>query len=302
VTAPDPQSGPIPPPRPPAGPVYPPVAYPPIQPPPSAQLSAPPDPMSGPPGSFSGPPAPYSVSPAAPASAKRSRGAGVALGVAALALLVAVVSLVVAWRAVDQAGDAKQFALAGGDGVVVTPTQAAATAPVATTQAPPPASAAAADEPVDPAPTGTGEPPLDERTVYTPKYQGESLTLKMDQCGETMAADLDEPRANTGAGVDIVLNGECSNRPAYFSLGEGVAASQTGAPGMTPQECGERIRTAPLGESTIPVRQGSVICLRTSFAEAVGNGDSQRLVVAEVTGTASDGAVTIKATAWNIPR
>jgi hypothetical protein len=258
--------------------------------------------MSGPPGLYSGPPAPYSVSPAAPVPARRSRGAVLAMGVSALALLVAVVSLVVAWRAVDQAGDAKQFALAGGD-TAAAPTSGAAPAPApaATTQAPP-TEAAQTSDPVNPAPTGTGEPPLDERTVYAPKYEGQSLTLKADRCNEAMAADLDEPRANTGTGVDIVLNGGCTTRPIYFSLGGGVAASQSGSPGMTPRDCAERIRTAPLGESTIPVRQGVVICLTTSFAEAVERGDDQRLVLVEVTGVAADGAVTIKATAWNIPR
>jgi hypothetical protein len=266
-------------------------------PPSAAPLS--PDPMSGPPGPFSA--APYSVSPAAPAPARRSRSAGVALGVAALALLFAVVSLVVAWRAVDQAQDARQFALAGDDSVVAA-NQTPAAPPAATTQAPPATSAAPAGEPVNPAPSGTGEPPLDERTVYTAKYEGQSLTLKTDQCGETMAADLDEPRANTGAGVDIVLNGDCSNRPAYFSMGAGVSASQSGSPGMTPQDCAERIRTAPLGESTVPVRQGVVLCLTTSFGEATERGDNQRLVVFEVTGVANDGAVTIKSTAWDIPR
>jgi hypothetical protein len=302
VTAPDPQSH-VPPPRPPAGPAYPPpVAYPPMSSPPtSPPLSAPPSPMSGPPGLFSGPPAPYSVSPAAPAPAKRARGAVVALGVAALALLVAAVSLVVAWRAVDQAGDAKQIALASGTGSA---SEAPAAAPpsVASEEAPVPTEAPATGAPAVPDPNGSGAPPLNEQTVYTSKYEKQELTLKAE-CSYSMYADLDEPRANVGSsGYDLALTGFCTNRPGYLSLGTGVEGSTSGSSNMTPKDCAEKIRTAPLGDATVPARKGSVVCLTTSFAEAQEKGDNQRLVLLEVTGVADDGAVTIKATAWNIPR
>jgi hypothetical protein len=297
VTAPDPQFS-VPPPRPPAGPTYPPLSTPPdpMSGPPGP-FSGPPAPYSGPPAPYSGPPAPYSVSPAAPAPAKRSRGAVLALGVAALALAVAVISLVVAWRAVDQAGDAKQLALVGESGQEAPATQAPAAAPETITQAPP-----ATDAPIEPAPSGTAAPPLNEQTVYKPKYEKQSLTLKA-RCSYHMYADLDEPRANVSeSGYDVALTGECATEPGFLRLGQGVEGSTSGAAGMTPHDCAERIRTSPLGDASIPARQGTVVCLTTSFAEAQALGENQRLVLFEITGVADDGAVTIKSTAWDIPR
>ena len=288
MTAPDPQSQ-IPPPRPPAGPVYPPpMTYPPHS-----------APMSGPPGSFSGPPAPYSVSPAAPAGAKRSRGVLLALGVSALALLVAAVSLVVAWRAVDQAGDAKRFALAGGGGVA-----APATEVPATTAAPPPTTAAPTGTPAPPDPTSTADPaPLDERTVYTVTYEKQVLTLKAG-CNDNMYIDLDEPRANVEySDYDLGFVNRCQGGTSNLNLGEGVEGSEAGNPQMTPHDCAERIRTSPIGtDAQVPVRKGVVLCLTTSLAKARGKGDSQRMVRLEITGTADDGTVTLQSTAWNIPR
>ncbi|MDQ7907945.1 hypothetical protein RB614_25805 [Phytohabitans sp. ZYX-F-186] len=284
MTAPDPQ---YPVPRPPAGPAYPP-------------FSAPPDQMSAPP--LSAPPAPYPVSPAAPAPAKRSRGALLAVGVSTLALLVAVVSLAVAWRAVDQAGDAKRFALAGAADVPAPVTQAPA--PPATTGAPPPTEAPATDAPIAPDPTSTAEPaPLDERTVYTVEYEKQVLTLKAG-CNDSMYIDLDEPRANVEYNdYDLGFTRRCQGGTSNLGLGEGVEGSESGNPQMTPHDCAERIRTAPIGtDAAVPVRKGVVLCLTTSLASARAKGDSQRMVRLEITGAADDGTVTLQGTAWNIPR
>lgn len=297
MTAFDPQAGAIPPPRPPAGPVPPsptqPVAYP----PPST------DPMSAPPAPFSGPPGMYPVSPAAAEPGHRPRGALLVFGVAALALLIAVVSLVVAWRALDQARDAKQIALAaGGREPSGRASQAQGPVPTVSVPAEPPTAAAPTEASIDSAPSGTGAPSLDEHTVYTPKYERQALTLKA-ACSYEMYADLDEPRANvSNAGYDIALNGFCVNEPGYLSLGSGVEGSTSAEPGLTPHDCAERIRTAPLGSARIPARKGTAACLTTSFAEAQEKGDTQRLVFLEITGVAEDGAVTIRATAWDIPR
>lgn len=289
MTAPDPQY-PVPPPRPPAGPAYPPPP-------------GPPEPMSGPPGMFSGPPAPYSVSPAPPAKPPRSRGAVFATGVAVLALLVAAVSLVVAWRAIDQADDARQFALAGG-GVAVAPATGAPTPPPTT--AAPPTTAPAATEPATVTdPTSTGEPPpLDARTVYTPKYERQVLTLRVAGCNDSMYIDLDEPRANVGSNDnDLTYYNRCAGEASVLRLGDGVEASDTGSPQMTPHDCAERIRTAPLGsEASVPVRKGVVLCVTTSLATARSKGDSQRMVRLEITGVADDRTVTLQSTAWDIPR
>lgn len=300
MTAPDPHSGSVPPPRPPVGPAYPPpVTYPPIAPPPAT-----PEPMSAPPGSFSGPPAPYSVSPAAPAPARRSRGALFAIGVAALALLLAVISLVVAWRAVDQAGDAKQFALAGGTAAAADPATEAPAPPPTTEAAPPPTGSEPTDLPSPPDPSSTAEPaPLDERTVYTAKYERQTLTLRAG-CNDSMYIDLDEPRANVpNTDYDLGFTRRCLGDTSNLSLGEGVEASESGSPQMTPHDCAERIRTAPIGtDAGVPVRKGVVLCLTTSLGKAREKGDSQRMVRLEITGVADDGTVTLQSTAWNIPR
>lgn len=307
MTAPDPQS-PVPPPRPPAGPAYPPpapsVMYPPLytSPPTSPPMSTLPDPMSGPPGSFSGPPAPYSLSPAAPTPARRSRGSLLALGVAALALLVATVSLLVAWRAVDQAGDARQFALSGGAASDVA--GPATQAPAPTTGAPPQTEAPTTDSPSVPDPTSTAEPaPLDERTAYKVKYERQVLTLKAG-CNDSMYIDLDEPRANVEYNdYDLGFTRRCQGGTSNLSLGEGGEGSESGNPQMTPHECAERIRTAPIGtDAQVPVRKGVVLCLTTSLASARAKGDSQRMVRLEITGAADDGTVTLLSTAWDIPR
>ncbi|MFY1649725.1 hypothetical protein ACN27J_02345 [Solwaraspora sp. WMMB762] len=59
---------------------------------------------------------------------------------------------------------------------------------------------------------------------------------------------------------------------------------------------------SPLGNDTpVPVRQGVVLCLVTSFEVAESRGDPRRMVLVEITGVAADGRVTIAATAWNIP-
>jgi hypothetical protein len=241
-------------------------------------------------------PPPRPPLPAGPVSGKRLPYGVAALAVAGLALLLALGSAVFAWRAIDQAKDAKQVALAG---------RAEPVAPAAASPSSSPSSAAEplpSEEPVEPA--GTGEPaPLDERTVYTPKYEKQSLTLKARECNHSMYADLDEPRANVAStGYDLVLSGDCSGNLLYLRLGEGVEGSESGSAGSTPQDCAEQIRTAPLGEAKVPVRKGVVLCLTTSFVAANERGDDQRMVLVEITGVADGGAVTLKATAWNIPR
>jgi hypothetical protein len=241
-------------------------------------------------------PPPRPPLPASLVSGKRLPYGVTALAVAGLALLLAFASLAFAWRAIDQANDARQIALAG-RGEPDAPSTVGAQAP----QSEP--AAVESTDPVEPTePAGTGEPaPLDERTVYTSKYEKQILTLKASGCNRPMYADLDEPRANVGAGgYDLALHAGCAS--SYLALGDGVAGSESASVASTPQDCAEQIRTAPLGEATVPVRKGVVLCLTTSFAAANERGDDQRMVLVEITGVADDEAVTLKTTAWNIPR
>src|SRR5262249_59933437 len=114
----------------------------------------------------------------------------------------------------------------------------------------------------------------------------------------------EEPRANVaGQGHDLALTVSSKGGVPYFTLGEGVEGSEQGAPGMTPQDCAEKIRIAPISSNAwIPARQGSVLCLTTSFAAAQAQGDVRHMVLMEITAVAADDAVTVQLTGWNIPR
>ncbi|MFY1632561.1 hypothetical protein ACN27F_04605 [Solwaraspora sp. WMMB335] len=224
--------------------------------------------------------------------------------VSLLALLTSMATAVIAWRALDQAGDAKAIALGGG-GQAAPPIEpsapldgdSAVTAPVGDPET----------DPVSSSPPGadTSDPPvLNEQTKYDLWYQKQSITLRTAS-NRYMHADLDEPRADvpSSGGVEITLYGRYGNAAAYLRLGSGVQASQTDQPELTPHDCSERIRTAPLGtEAQVPARQGTVLCLWTSHAAALDAGHARRVVLLEITGVADDGAVTLLLTAWDIPQ
>lgn len=228
-----------------------------------------------------------------------------ALTVSVLALLLSGGSTLLAWRALDQARDAKDIALGpdrsavspipatGGDGSTATPGTAG---PGQTDPPAPELTDSVLDDNL------TGPPPLDEQTVYTELYVRRELTLRAYD-GNSMNVDLDEPRANVASiGSDLSLRSSYENEPDYLALGDGVEGSESEQPDLTPQECAERIQLSPLGNDTpVPVRQGVVLCLVTSFEVAESRGDPRRMVLVEITGVAADGRVTIAATAWNIP-
>jgi hypothetical protein len=235
--------------------------------------------------------------PARPSTAagppRRSPGVLLAIVIAGLSLVVALGSAVFAWRAIDQAQDARDIALAGRGGSVQPPAAGAeSTRPPAAEQTPPP--------PADP--VATEPPSLTVTTVYTEKYGKQSLTMHPGSCNE-IYADLDEPRVNVGPEkvADIGLQAACGSAEPFLFLTDGVDGSTAATSGMTPNDCSDKIRTAPVAESRIPVRQGTVVCLTTSFSSARSRGDSWRLMLLEITGVGNDGAVTVQVSAWNIP-
>lgn len=237
--------------------------------------------------------------PVRPAAAPRPGGRGLAvlaLGIAGLALLLALGSTIFAWRAVDQAHDAKDIALRPAAGA------SAASAPAS--DAPSPAApTASGDTPPDDVPRSPGEaPPLDERTVYRSRYDKQPLTFKVP-CGNRMYADLDEPRVmneSTGAEIKFIMG--CGNDPSAFTLQDGVDGSEDASAGMTPPACGDKIRTAPIATGAgIPVRKGTAICVTTDYGNARAHGDPWRMILLEVMGVANDGAATVRVTAWDIP-
>ncbi|WFE39659.1 hypothetical protein [Micromonospora sp. WMMD998] len=238
-----------------------------------------------------------------PASAPRSGGRGLvvlALGVAGLALLLALGSAIFAWRAIDQAQDAKDIALR--PGTAASPSangEPGGSAPPPTSSAPTETEGTTPDD----TPRSPGEAPaLDERTVYRPSYQKEPLVLQA-ACSYSMYVDLDEPRTrNDSTGADIRFTRGCGNEPSTLRLENGVDGTDAASAGTTPQECAKKIRTALIGEAQrIPVRKGTAICITTDYAYARAHGDPWRMALIEVVGVSNDGSTTLQVTGWEIP-
>ncbi|MCW3845146.1 hypothetical protein ONA70_34270 [Micromonospora yasonensis] len=262
--------------------------------PPPAGAAAPPGP--GVPGRPAASPPAGGVS-GRPAAAPRPAGQGLtllALGVAGLALLLAFGSAVFAWRAIDQAEDAKAIALQPGAaaGPSATGGQPATSAPTSADSATP-----------EDTPRSPGEAPaLDARTNYRPRYEKESLVLKAN-CADSMYADVDEARAqNDSNGADIRFTRGCGNEPSTLRLEDGVEGTDVATSGMRPQECADKIRTALIAENqAVPVRKGTAICITTDYGDAKAHGRPWRMALIEVVGVANDGAATLQVTGWDIP-
>lgn len=257
------------------------------------------------------PPAPPSPpgTPRGHLSGPRGGGSGVnrfgalVIGVASLALLASLGSAVVSWRALDQARTARDIASARSPVAVPTTGPVGGGAPSPTEPAGSGGTPGAGGEPGE-APRSPGEPPeLNEQTVYEPKYEAQSLTLRPAECFTEMRVDLDEPRANVGSnGAEFTLNPGCQAGAPYVQLSPGVDGSEAAHAGMRPQECADAIRAAPIAENAeVPLRKGGWLCFSTNFAKARERRDDWRMVLVEVVSISNDRAVVIKATAWDIP-
>lgn len=263
----------------------------------------PPDPPPGFPSSSPPFGTPAAPPPEDPVARSRSRLGLLAVGVSLLALVIAVGSAVFAWRAIDQAKDAKAIVLAGGDRGSGTGPEPTATAVVL--PEPPPPSGPAGDPTSAPGgPQGTVPPTLGEFTVYEGKYNEQDLTLRFDS-NYGNAVDLDEPRVAVDDGTaefDYRTSSGSTFAQPILEFEDGVEVSEATNPAVPPKECAERIRTARLVPPRIPVRKGLVLCVQTSFAKAQERGEPWRMVRLEVTDVAEDKTTTIRVTAWNIPR
>jgi hypothetical protein len=222
----------------------------------------------------------------------------ITLAASVIALLAAVSSTAVSLAALRQANAAKEAAADSGG---IADNRGTGNNPAPNQQATNPQPAANS-----PRPSLTGPPLLDERTSYTVKYTKQSLTMSGScsySSGTSMYVDLDEPRANVDDdGADFQFRSGCnSSEPAAFFLGRNVNGGLVDNPNATPQECTDRIRRAPVGDASIPVRQGAAICLTTSYSAARARGDLWRVVLIVVTGVPDQRTVTVEATAWNIP-
>lgn len=223
----------------------------------------------------------------------RSRLSILTVAAALLALILASVALLVSWRALDQANDARDIAKAAGGGPVPPPS-ASPEGPN-----PPPTDSTSAPQTPD---STASEPELNAQTRYTVKYEKEVLTLRSG-CNSSVDIDLDEPRVGVANGEDIEFSSICGADPSNFRLAWGSRGTQADTAALTPNDCADRIRKAPLGSDVaVPARKGAVMCVITSLTEAVKRGEQRKMVLVEVTGTSDDGTVTVSATAWNIPR
>ncbi|MGC5333527.1 hypothetical protein [Micromonospora sp. DT62] len=239
-----------------------------------------------------------------PGGARGNRFGAVVLGIAVLALLASFGSAVVSWRALDQARTARDIASARSPLVAPTATPAgseSSSLPSATGPAGTPDGGGGPGEP----PRSPGQPPeLDERTVYKPKYEAQSLTLNPADCFTEMRVDLDEPRANVGSnGAEFAMDPDCQSAAPNVQLRTGVAGSEVARAGMRPQECADAIRAAPIAnDARVPLRKNGFLCISTNFAKARESRDEWRMVLVEVVSISNDRAVVIKATAWDIPQ
>jgi hypothetical protein len=224
--------------------------------------------------------------------------------VTVLAVAAAASAGVGSWLAAGRAGEAADQARRAADMIA-----AGGVAPAGGRPQPPPGPA---DSPVAPPvdttvetapadPNATGEPRLDERTTYEPKYQKEPLTLSAE-CRRYMYIDLDEPRADVASeGFDVAFEGGCSAAdPPAIRLGDGVSASSAGSRDSSPADCVEKIRQSPVGgQLRVPARQGAVICLNTSFRAARDRGDQWRIVRLEIM-SADLNTARVEAYSWNV--
>lgn len=254
-------------------------------------------PVSGPPFGGAGAAAPVSpVSPPASGAAPKERRKRSWAGpIALLALLVAAGSAVLAWRAMDQAADAKAIALRGG--------ASASTAGPQNSVAPP----SGAAKPTGGTAPGVADPSvppsLNAQTVFDLKYDNTEMRVQAP-CGAVRYLDVDRPQVDSGsAGFDLALRGPCPSVNAVsLQLGDDVKAINDVNPDITPNDCFSRISLSAVApDSKVAIKQGSVLCVWTSLNAAQGRGDLSQLVVIEVRGIASDDTVTMRLKAWKVP-
>jgi hypothetical protein len=142
---------------------------------------------------------------------------------------------------------------------------------------------------------------IDPRADFTVVYQQQELQLPNPGSYNSVYVDLDEPRVGVRNNYDITLTG--SGDRMYFQLPDDVMSSSVGVPSVTPKECAEKIRTAPLADdATVPPKAGVVLCIATSLDDAAKQGITRKMVVLQVRAVGADGTVNILVSAWAIPQ
>jgi hypothetical protein len=233
-------------------------------------------------GAPAGRPAPSRTVTVPPALEKHNRTAGPAIGVAMAAIVLALLATAVAAVALFRANDAQSRA-----------DRALAGVP----------SADSGNRPVGPSGPSGGATPIQTSTpnpgaAFVPVYLAESLKLQASECG-FVGVDLDRPQVAAGE-FELRFRGPCADN--VVRLETLVVASVASSSDVTPEECTDLIRRAPLGVSQVTVSKGLVLCLRTSADEAQRQGIPQKLAVLEVVSVADDGTTEVRVTAWSVPR
>jgi hypothetical protein len=236
------------------------------------------------------PPAPALVKPAAPQAKTAGPGRLVLVALSLISLVVAVAGTGIGLYALTEARAARTelAQLTGGNGTPDRQPPAAETpgSVVTTTAAAPRPSATAGV--------------LDPRASYGVKYEKQVLVISDPGCYSRERIDLDEPRVAPGGGVDVTVSGACNSTPATAEI-DGKAALSASAQ-VTPNECVELLRTAPLSaERAIPLNRGVVLCVHTDFSAAQTAGLPWIIALVEVTSVGNDGRVELTVTAWNVP-
>jgi hypothetical protein len=235
--------------------------------------------------------------PAAPTpSARRASRLGtLALAAAIAATFLAIGALVVAGVAVAQARQAQRKA----DVVAAAASGTPVSQPDNTVPGQPNPQPPAATPNAGPGTAPTSDT-INPTAQFVPVYQQQELQLQPAGCNPVYV-DLDEPRVGARDHYELTLT-SCSNR-AYFDLVANVVGSSVGNANVTPKDCAEKIRTAPLADNAqIAPQAGVVLCIATSLQDATQQGISQKLVVVQVRAIGTDGTVNTLVSAWSIPR
>ncbi|GAA2668847.1 hypothetical protein [Actinoplanes palleronii] len=229
------------------------------------------------------------------------KGSGFATFLALVAVLLAAGAVALAWHAGSVASDAADRVDALAAKQVPAAGQPATTPADAPAQ---PTTTAPAEPTTESTPAADGSPPaLTETTQFTQKYVEQNLGVPSD-CNSSVYIDLDEPKVQADSAVsELSYYNPCdAGTTPYLSLQSGVTGTTFESETFQPGACVGQIPLKPLAkEGRLPVRQGQVYCLITSVAEARKAAVPQRLVALTVAGVAKDGALALKATAWDAP-
>ena len=102
------------------------------------------------------------------------------------------------------------------------------------------------------------------------------------------------------ADAELSVGAHCPNAYPTLLLHKGVEGGAPESPPTAAADCLEAIRTAPLPQSPVRIREGQSVCVVTSPITAELQGTSQKIVALTFQRVASN-KLTLIATAWTAP-